>query len=203
VGVDEQLLRAFYGADARTPLTYLMIALTGIGTGWTALGLLPLLAWRTSRRIALYLALAIGAQSALVGLVRLAAPRTRPWIALGLHPILEAPHSSSFPSGHATASFTVAAFLSVVLFARGRRRSRVVLGCAGLFALAAAISASRVYLGAHWPSDVASGAVLGSLVGVAFATVYLRAGAAAAGHAASPVWAGTQTDTRPRPTKPG
>lgn len=66
------------------------------------------------------------------------------------------PHSYSFPSGHATASFMVA-FILGARFPRTR---------APLFALAALVAISRVHLGCHYPSDVLAGAAVGILIGV-------------------------------------
>lgn len=71
--------------------------------------------------------------------------------------------SYSMPSGHASGSFAL--FLTLaVLAGRGQPpRMRLIwllLGC--LPALAIAIS--RVYLGAHWPTDVLAGAMLAACV---------------------------------------
>jgi undecaprenyl-diphosphatase len=63
----------------------------------------------------------------------------------------------SFPSGHATVSFACAAVLAAAL-----PRLRVPL-----FALAALIAFSRVYVGVHYPSDVVGGAALGILIAIA------------------------------------
>jgi membrane-associated phospholipid phosphatase len=65
----------------------------------------------------------------------------------------------SFPSGHTTAAFTVAALIgghSLPL----RKWLPVLLG-------AAMIGLSRIAVGAHWPADVLSGAVVGWLSGFA------------------------------------
>ena len=62
----------------------------------------------------------------------------------------------SFPSSHTSSNFAVAAVL--VLFYRR---------WGGLyFLMAAAIGYSRIYTGAHWPSDVLASAFLGTGIGV-------------------------------------
>jgi membrane-associated phospholipid phosphatase len=67
----------------------------------------------------------------------------------------------SFPSAHATTSFAAAQAFSAVAPA------------GPLYAVAGAFALSRPYLGVHYPSDVAAGAVLGTLV----ASAWPRAGA--------------------------
>jgi membrane-associated phospholipid phosphatase len=69
----------------------------------------------------------------------------------GYDPLISLPHSSSFPSGHATVSFACATVLSVL----------VPRAAPAFVALAAAIAYSRLYLGVHWPGDVLAGAALG------------------------------------------
>ena len=64
--------------------------------------------------------------------------------------------NSSFPSGHASA-ITV---LAMVVSRRHRRHGP------WMWALAAWIAVSRVFLGAHYPSDVVAGMLLGGLIGV-------------------------------------
>jgi membrane-associated phospholipid phosphatase len=66
----------------------------------------------------------------------------------------------SFPSGHAAGSAAIYTVLAVLL-ARGlRTRARVLIGSATT-ALLLAIGFSRLYLGAHYLSDVLAGLALG------------------------------------------
>jgi membrane-associated phospholipid phosphatase len=163
--LDARALAVVYGgAQGRWGPT--MIALTWLGSGWAALALLPLLAWPRTRRFATALALAIAAQAICVWALKLVVGRVRPWIAMGLAAPLGAPHDGSFPSGHASGSFCVAAFVTVALPAVWQSpawRARSV--AAATIALASLIAVSRVYLGAHFPSDVLAGALMGALLG--------------------------------------
>ncbi len=75
---------------------------------------------------------------------------------------------ASFPSGHTTSAFAAAVALGLVRPAwRGR-----------LLAAACLIGASRVLVGAHYPSDVVGGAALGTAVSLALARSFARRGLA-------------------------
>ena len=75
-------------------------------------------------------------------------------IVVGVEPV-----DSSFPSGHTAGSFAAATALATFY-----PRDRPLLMTA-----ASAVGVSRIYLGHHFPSDVAVGAALGSLIGRAAA----------------------------------
>ena len=74
----------------------------------------------------------------------------------------------SFPSGHAVAGASIGVALVLVLLQPGPRRRGWELGAAG-FAFAMALS--RVYLNAHWFSDVVAGVLLGTSVALGTAAI--------------------------------
>jgi decaprenylphosphoryl-5-phosphoribose phosphatase len=98
--------------------------------------------------------------------VKLVLRRHRPELA-GLPPLTDTPTRLSFPSAHACASF-----------AGARCYSHLGLPAVPLYALAATLSLSRVYLGVHFPSDVLGGALLGTSVAALGCSGGCREGAA-------------------------
>ena len=86
--------------------------------------------------------------------------------------LVGAPHSYAFPSGHTTSAFAAS---SGAALAGKRLLKRVPIWGWGMLALAAVISHSRVYVGVHWPTDVATGVLLGLSSGwVGFHLVFRR-----------------------------
>lgn len=71
--------------------------------------------------------------------------------------------SYSFPSGHAYVSALISSFLAVILIMYAPEPfSFIGVFCVTAFSIL--IGTSRIYLGAHFPSDVVAGWILGVLV---------------------------------------
>ncbi len=148
-------------AELRRPAAVaLMTAVTWLGSG-VALGAMAagVGLWFAKRhhdpRVGLRLVIALVGIVALSSLAKLSAARMRPEgaLTLGL--------GYAFPSGHAAGSL-VGFSLLARLFARGRGR----WARGALWAVAAllilGVGFSRIYLGAHWLSDVVGGYLLGA-----------------------------------------
>lgn len=108
-------------------------------------------------RHVLALTLALTLVGAVSQIVKQTVGRPRPVVTLTDARMVERaiPESRSFPSGHAMAAFF---FMTYVALARQRGRFWALL-------LATAVAFSRVYVGAHFPSDVLAGSALGALGG--------------------------------------
>jgi undecaprenyl-diphosphatase len=172
--LDRRALEALY-AGTHGVWGVTMTVFTVLGAGWSAILLVPLLWHARSRAFAAPLTVAIAVQAVLVWATKAMVGRVRPWIALGLPTPIGAPHDGSFPSGHAAGAFCLAAFLALALPAAwpaSPRRARMI-GVAA-FIYAALVACSRVVLGAHFPTDVLCGALLGGAIGAAGAWSYVR-----------------------------
>ena len=76
-----------------------------------------------------------------------------------LRPLVD-PFGSSFPSGHTAAAAALCGALAFLLSRdRGRGTQAAIWATAGVIVVLVAVS--RIYLGAHWLTDVVGGAVLG------------------------------------------
>lgn len=164
-------------------------ALTGLGLGgWyivpSALCLLAvnLIDWRAlSNRslllasnwtgFAAYVLASTGLSGLAVNVLKYGIGRARPlhFADLGvfsLHPFAFEASFAGMPSGHAT---TMGAVFAIVLLCFPRLRHAAL-------AYAAAISATRVFVGAHYPGDVAAGFGLGFACAVLVAMLFARLG---------------------------
>jgi len=159
----------------RSPWAALLFA-AALALEWAAggvRGVVPLLRARAGWLWPLLLALAL---SGLAATALKQIPRERPWwfyerqraqgrlldarvrTVPGVYPL----KVRGFPSGH-TATTVALATVFTGLALRSRRRLRVA---AGLWALAAVVAFSRIYLASHWPLDVIGGALLGVACGL-------------------------------------
>lgn len=159
VRTDTAIYRALQ--DLRTtPGDSVMIAITELGDTAVALPITVIvflwLAWKRVWRTAAYWLVAIAGASALNTVIKAALHRTRPgelfysgWSAF------------SFPSGHSTVNVVLYGFLAFLIAREVRPAWRlpVALGAASLTLL---IAFSRLYLGAHWLSDVIGGLAFGT-----------------------------------------
>jgi undecaprenyl-diphosphatase len=132
------------------------------------------LAYKRTWRALLFWILTIAGGSILNTAIKIALHRTRPtdlyhtgWDAF------------SFPSGHSTTNAVLYGFLAVLIGRELPKRLRLPLAYAACL-LVALIAFSRLYLGAHWLSDVAGGLTFGSLWVGALALLYVH-------HTARPV----------------
>jgi undecaprenyl-diphosphatase len=73
-------------------------------------------------------------------------------------------YTGSFPSGHTMLVFTMASLMASLYPRTGKV----------LFVLASVVGLSRVYVGAHFPTDVIAGAALGLLIGRIIAYVWKK-----------------------------
>ncbi len=121
------------------------------GAVWLAIAAVCALVWRRPEVFVWTLVadvVAVLMASALQAMI----PRARPHA----DALVAVPQSHSFPSGHATSSFACATVLAAFV-----PRWRTLL-----YALAALVAWSRVYVGVHYPVDVLAGAAFGVAIGL-------------------------------------
>lgn len=147
----------------------LLVFVSGLGSAWVLYAFTALvsawLLWRGHWRMTVHWLIAIAAVGLITQLLKNYTGVIRP-------PAAEAAGLGyAFPSGHAGRSVAVFGFLAVAI-ARELRSNWHWLPYSSAVFLVVAISFSRLYLGAHWFSDVLGGWSLGlawvALMGIAY-----------------------------------
>jgi undecaprenyl-diphosphatase len=86
-------------------------------------------------------------------LIRFFYHRPRPFLILGIEPLIEQINKGALPSGHAALYFALAL---PILFIN-RKWGWYMVSATGIMGLA------RVFVGVHWPFDIAAGAAIAAL----------------------------------------
>lgn len=156
--------------DLRTPvgddiMTFVTMLGDGIVTTCVAAVVVAYLFARKAWRRGTGLLIAIAGAAVFVPLFKLLFHRERPI------DIYAGADALSFPSGHATLTTVLYGIVAVLV-----AHDRSPLTKAGVFSIAVpligAIAFSRIYLGAHWMSDVIGGLAFGTAMVAAFAFVF-------------------------------
>ena len=141
---------------ARTPATVLWVRrysrLGEHGAVWLVLGCAGAAADARQRRRWVRATGCVGGAYLVSTSIKLAIGRRRP-VVEDLPHLMATPTGLSFPSSHSTSSFAAAQAFGALV-------PRVPL-----LGAAVAMAFSRLYLGVHYPSDVAAGAALGTVIG--------------------------------------
>lgn len=107
--------------------------------------------------LALFLVVAFASGSAVSTILKLMIERPRP----DLVEHFDRTFTASFPSGHAMISMLAFLTLASVVVRLCATRALRVFVLVTALAVAVLVGVSRIYLGVHWPSDVAAGWCLG------------------------------------------
>ena len=150
----------------------IMPILTDLGSllAWCIIcGLIYLFGGTNAKKVAILGLLALFISNGIVYVLKPLIAEPRPFLVLGnVHQLVVENEIYSFPSGHTTSSFAAATVIglkySLQLY---NKKFRLIYP---LFAFAALVGFSRIYIGVHYPFDI----LFGALIGILCALVVLR-----------------------------
>lgn len=146
-------------------LDFIMPLLTNFGSliAWAVIcGILFIFGGEKGRKVAVLGLAALFISNVIVYLLKFMVAEPRPFIALPNVDLLVSENEVySFPSGHTASSFAAAVIIGLKYKLNFRGKSYGLIY--PLLAFAGVIGFSRVYIGVHYPLDVAFGAIVGIL----------------------------------------
>ncbi len=152
-------------------LDRVMIAVTEMGDTWVVVAVAAAaalwLGYKKAWRAVGYLLMAVGGGSLINSAIKIAMQRARPG---DLH--YSGVSVFSFPSGHSTTNAALYGIL-IILVARELPWPQRISVAVGLVLFVGLIAFSRLYLGAHWLSDVGGGLIFASAWLAVLGLVYM------------------------------
>lgn len=161
-GIDISVFNFINRTLANPVLDALMPFMTGLASGEfiSALAVMLVIFGRREKKLAgIFLLAGLTLNYFVIEFLKTAAAVPRPFISIpDARLLLPKGAGFSFPSGHATT-----AFMAATLMSRFFKRNAI------WFAIASLAAFSRIYVGAHYASDVVAGALTGMIVGYGLA----------------------------------
>jgi undecaprenyl-diphosphatase len=156
--LDTRSFLTLFTISCNPRLARLALALSFTADGWLYFILLPVIILARPEQTRELIALAMLAfltERSCYFILKNSIKRPRPHDSLsGIQSVIRASDRFSLPSGHTSAAFLFATFMSIGI-------SPVFLP---LYIWASGVGASRVVLGVHYPADILMGALLGTSV---------------------------------------
>ena len=154
--IDEPVSEWFRGLveDGRFTSIVTQLGSPTLGMALGAIGAAVL--WRRCRASAITLGLLVAAAVSTDILLKLVVDRPRP-----PNPIVDT-GLGSFPSGHVIHAVVIFGLVPILLWALTRSRAYLMLGFTIFGVAVGSVAASRIALGAHWPSDVVASLFIGT-----------------------------------------
>ncbi len=172
---DRRLFLYLNGSFHSRPVDIFMVVITQFGNAWVMVPVMGIILyyvegiWISHRFIVIAAALALG--GTLGSIIKNIIKRRRPLSVfredikngtISVHTVLERARKKSFPSGHAQTA--LGAFVAITWYWAGWHTPLLLVW-------ALVVSFSRIYLGIHFPLDVAGGAVLGIVIAVLMCSI--------------------------------
>jgi membrane-associated phospholipid phosphatase len=171
LGVDQDLSR--HHAAVLTGVAMVLNVVFGPAAGVALIAAVALYLWLVRRSLVKAVAFGLVASSGWVAseAFKLIIARQRPNPVLLFDPLAPETGSNSYPSGHVC--FAVALGLALYFLARGTRRAKATAAAAAAL-MALVVAWSRLYIGVHYPTDVAASFLAASAAVVLLAGLWNR-----------------------------